>query len=64
MAQYGHDHGTPWGVDCGGTTMAGYFGTGLLLSYLVLFINFFFISYVSKAVRGTPKGKLEVKKKA
>ena len=49
-AQYGADKGVAWGVDCGGTTMAGYFGTGLLFSYLLLFLNFYFINYIRKVV--------------
>lgn len=44
--QYGADTGATWGVDCGGTTMAGYFGTGLLFSYLLLFVNFFAVTYI------------------
>mmetsp|Transcript_13605 Transcript_13605/g.26141 ORF Transcript_13605/g.26141 Transcript_13605/m.26141 type:complete len:275 (-) Transcript_13605:86-910(-) len=53
--KYGHDTGMSWGVDCGGTTLAGYFGTGLLLSYLVLFINFYIFNYVFKRVHGKPR---------
>lgn len=30
--------------------MAGYFGTGLLFSYLLLFLNFYFINYIRKVV--------------
>lgn len=53
--QYGADTGATWGVDCGGTTMAGYFGTGLLFSYLLLFINFFAVTYIR--ARLSPAGK-------
>jgi hypothetical protein len=35
--------------------MAGYFGTGLLFSYLLLFINFFAVTYIR--ARLSPAGK-------
>eukprot|EP00240_Pyramimonas_obovata_P015845 CAMPEP_0118928726 /NCGR_PEP_ID=MMETSP1169-20130426/5909_1 /TAXON_ID=36882 /ORGANISM="Pyramimonas obovata, Strain CCMP722" /LENGTH=297 /DNA_ID=CAMNT_0006870771 /DNA_START=283 /DNA_END=1177 /DNA_ORIENTATION=- len=47
--------GRVWGADCGGTLAAGYFGTGLLFSYLLLFINFFLCNYILKQVRAKPK---------
>lgn len=47
--------GSDDGADCGGTMLAGYFGTGLLFSYLVLFINFYLANYIYKKVQKKQK---------
>mmetsp|Transcript_30631 Transcript_30631/g.51595 ORF Transcript_30631/g.51595 Transcript_30631/m.51595 type:complete len:174 (+) Transcript_30631:95-616(+) len=51
MGYFGTEYGG-WGNDCGGTIVAGYFGTGLLFSYLLLFVNFYLCSYIVQKTRG------------